>query len=184
MAKTKYGKYFITGRQPWYMDSPGPTVVEVDGTHMKGSYFYFIHWVLRVPTGISGLNAWGEISHGPHAHKDAELLMHLGTNPDDPTDLGAEVDLYMGPEMEKHVITKSCVVYFPPGFVHCPWVIKRIDRPWLFVEVNQGPMHTEKSYPQIMPAKDREKMLFLDEGYGTERKVIYTKGVNIPKAGW
>jgi hypothetical protein len=179
MAETKYGKYFITGPQPWYMDSPGPTVVEVDGTHMKGSYFYFIHWVLRAPTGISGLNAWGEISHGPHIHKDAELLFHVGTNPDDPMDLGGVIELCMGPEMEKHIITQSNMVYIPPGFVHCPWLIKRVDRPFLFIEVNQGPMHTEKSYPQLVPEKDRAMMLFSDEGYGEGTKVVLPKGLSI-----
>jgi hypothetical protein len=181
----KYDKYFVEtlpgSRRPEWAVQGGPTIAYLDDKLIKGCYYYSVE--MFTPAHPLGLK-WGELGHGPHAHKDAELLMHLGTNPDDPTDLGAEVDLYMGPEMEKHVITKSCVVYFPPGFVHCPWIIKRIDRPWLFVEVNQGPMHTEKSYPQIMPEKDREKMLFLDEGYGTERKVIYPKGVNIPKAGW
>ena len=36
-------------------------------------------------------------------------------------DLGAEVVLYMGPEMEKHVITKTSAVFIPANFIHCPW---------------------------------------------------------------
>jgi len=179
----KYDKYFLKGVQPWYEDAPGPTVMHMDDTHMKGSHYYFVHWVLKAPTGMPGLDAWGEISHGPHIHKDAELLFHIGTNPDDPMDLGAEVELYMGEELEKHVITESCVVYIPPGFVHCPWRIKKVDRPWLFIEVNQGPLHTEKSYPQLVSEEDRKKMLFFDERYGEGTKIVLPEGITTQHEG-
>jgi hypothetical protein len=39
--------------------------------------------------------------HGPHTHKDPELLVALGTDPDNPKALGAEIELFMGTEMEK-----------------------------------------------------------------------------------
>ncbi len=45
------------------------------------------------------------------------------------------------------------------------------------ININQGPMHTEKSYPQIVPEKDRDKMLFVDDGYdGEGYKQCYRKG--------
>jgi len=58
--------------------------------------------------------------HDPPAQKDPEVLGMLGTDPDDPRDLGAEIDLYMGKEMGKHAITKSTLVYLPANFLHCP----------------------------------------------------------------
>jgi hypothetical protein len=151
MAETKYGKYFTTyeGEQNFPL---GPIISRLDDTVVKGSYFYFIHWVLPNPDFIM------PVGHPPHIHKDAELLMHIGTNPDDPTDLGAEVELFMGPELERHVITKSTVVYIPPNFIHCPWRPLRTDRPWIFIEVNQGPLHTEKLYPQVLPKEIRDKV--------------------------
>jgi hypothetical protein len=66
----------------------------------------------------------------------------------------------MGKEMEKHILTKSTVVYIPPNFIHCPWIIKRVDRPWIFIQINQGPVPTEKPYPQILPKEEREKYHF------------------------
>jgi uncharacterized RmlC-like cupin family protein len=120
----------------------------------------------KVPKGL--VDAWSKFTHGPHIHKDAELLIHVGTNPDDPMDLGAEVELCMGEEMEKHVITKTCVVYIPPGLIHCPWTIKRVDRPWIMIDICQGPIHTEKPCPQIVPEKDRAKMHFSFDGYDEE----------------
>ena len=161
MAETKYGEYFITyeGEQNFPL---GPVLSRLDDTVVKGCYFYFLHWVLpNIPFDFP-------IGHPPHIHKDAELLFHIGTNPDDPMDLGAEVELHMGPELERHVITKTTVVYIPPNFIHCPWKPLRTDRPWIFLEVNQGPMHTEKLYPQVLPKEIRDKIdwsMWKEEGF-------------------
>ena len=161
MAETKYGKYFITyeGEQNF---PAGKIISRLDDTVVKGSFFYFLHWVMPNPDFDFG------IGHPPHIHKDAELLFHIGTNPEDPTDLGAEVELFMGREMERHVITKSCVVFIPPNFIHCPWKPIKTYRPWIFLEVNQGPRHTEKGFHQLLPKEVRDKVdlsFFKDEGF-------------------
>jgi oxalate decarboxylase/phosphoglucose isomerase-like protein (cupin superfamily) len=94
--------------------------------------------------------------------------MLIGTNPDDPTDLGAEVELQMGADRERHTMTKSTVVFIPPNLIHCPYIIKRTDRPWIFVEINQGPVHTEKLFPQILTEEERAKVdwsRWKEEGY-------------------
>jgi hypothetical protein len=66
--------------------------------------------------------------------------------------------MYMGPELERHTFTESTVIYIPPNFIHAPWKPLRVDRPFLFIEVNQGPVHTEKFYPQLLPKEAREKI--------------------------
>ena len=153
MAGTRYDKYFLRyepppGR-PFIM---GPILQRMDTSTIQGSNFYFIHWVLphetpRMPIG-----------HPPHIHSEVELLIHIGTNPDDPMDLGAEVELYVGPEQERHVITTTTVVFLPPNFIHGPWNPLKTVRPWIFIEVNQGLRHTEKFYPQLLSAEQREKL--------------------------
>jgi len=162
MAETKYGKYFIRELEPKKARGPGALIARLDDEVIKGSNFYFVFLMPEIPAPKE------LVGHPPHIHKDAELLFHIGTNPDDPTDLGAEVELCMGPEMERHIITKSCVVYIPPGFIHCPWQPLRTYRPWVFIEVNQGPLHTEKFYPQLMTKEQREQTdwsRWKDEGY-------------------
>lgn len=160
MAETKYGKYFIQYEGKTH--PLGPMVARLDDTVAKGSYFYMVHWVMpRTDPPMP-------VGHPPHIHKDAEILFHIGTNPDDPMDLGAEVELYMGKEMERHVITKSTVVYIPPMLIHCPWRPLKTVRPWIFIEVNQGPKHTEKGYHQLLPKEVRDKVdlsRFKDEGF-------------------
>jgi len=175
----KYDKYFISGNTPEFGAFPGVTLAYLNDKVCKRSHLYNAAMYGRVPTGIltelTTVTAWNQVYHGSHIHKDAEILFHFGTNPDDPMDLGAEVEIYMGPELEKHVITKSCAVYIPPGFIHAPYRTVRVDRPYIFMEVNQGPMHTEKSYKQLVPEKDRGKMVWADEGYGTEMKAELPK---------
>ena len=185
MAQTKYGKYFINYEKEklrW------PNIsAHIDDAIAKGSHFYVVSWMF--PTGsrhekelMSWMRAQDKLpdlspaimnhpmyGHPPHIHKDAELLFHIGTNPDDPMDLGGEVVMYMGPELEKHVITKSCVIFIPPNFIHAPWKPVKTWRSWIFIEVNQGPSHTEKSYRQLLPRELREAVdyakKFPDDGY-------------------
>jgi hypothetical protein len=150
MAGTKYDKYFIE-----YVGNThplGPMISRVDDTVARGSYFYLVHWVMPKT------NMDMSVGHPPHIHKYPELLFHIGTNPDDPMDLGAEVEIHMGPELERHIFTKSCVIYIPANFIHCPWKPVKTTRPWIFVEVNQGPMHTEKLYPQVLKKEIRDKV--------------------------
>jgi len=174
---TKYGKYFITGIRPGEK-SPMDVIADLDGDMIKGSLRYFVHWIPRSPKEIWGTSAWGENSHGPHIHKSAEILIHIGTDPDNPFDLGAEIELCMGPEMEKHVITQSCLIYIPPNFIHCPWTIKRVDRPFIMVQVNQEPTHTEKSMKNLVSPEEQDRMMFIDEGYeGKERVVQFPKSL-------
>lgn len=71
-------------------------------------------------------------------HKYESVLIHLGTDYDDPFDLGAEVEFYMGEEKEKHVFNQSTVVYIPPKMEYGPWEIKKIRKPFNFIQVVMG----------------------------------------------
>jgi hypothetical protein len=70
-----------------------------------------------------------------HTHNFDEILAWYGGNPDDPDDFGAEVVLYLGEELEKHVFTSPTIVYLPPGFPHCPLEITRVDSPIIQIEI-------------------------------------------------
>ena len=49
-------------------------------------------------------------------------------------EFGAEVEVYMGPEKEKHVINTSTIVVIPPGTYHCPIEISKVDKPVYLIE--------------------------------------------------
>ena len=41
--------------------------------------------------------------------------------------LGGEVEFWI--EDEKHMITRSCLIFIPGGMKHCPLLLTRVDRP-------------------------------------------------------
>ncbi|OGN99731.1 MAG: hypothetical protein A2Y58_02140 [Chloroflexi bacterium RBG_13_51_52] len=78
---------------------------------------------------------FGPVPDKPHVHPYTEFLLFMGADPDDSSVLGAEVEMYMGKEMEKHVITKPAVAIQPAGHSHCPLIVNNQDRPWIFAVV-------------------------------------------------
>ena len=94
--------------------------------------------------------------------------MHLGTDPDNPMDLGAEVEMFMGPEKEKHVFNKSTIICLPANFPHGPWRILNVTRPFLIVTINQSTQHTEKARRDMVPEELHKRMIFIDSGYEDE----------------
>jgi hypothetical protein len=78
---------------------------------------------------------FGPIPDKPHVHPYTEFLLFMGADCDDLSDLGAEVEMYMGKEMEKHVITTPSVAIQPKGHAHCPLIVNKQDKPWIFAVV-------------------------------------------------
>jgi len=85
-----------------------------------------------------------------HSHDFQEVLCFMGGNPLDITDFGAEVEIQLGPEHEKHVITKASCISIPPNLPHCPLNIKRVDKPIIFLEISNSPTYG-KANPRPSP---------------------------------
>ena len=169
MTENKYDHLLISGVDPEVQARrPYATIGFLDGKTFEGCNEYQIFWIGDKPYGAYGTEAWGEIYHGPHTHKYPELFIHLGTDPENPWDLGAEVEMFMGPEMERHVITKSTIICLPAHFEHGPWRILKVTRPFMIVTVNQNPTHTERALRDMIPEKDHDRMIFIDTGYEDE----------------
>ena len=176
MAKSKYDKYILSGDRPWNPPGTGAVVAWIDDQVNNGAYVgshqYYIHWVPPVPEGLPNVDSWEDMGHGPHEHKFPEVVIHLGTDPDNPLDLGGEVEFCLGPEMEKHTLTTSDLVYLPADFIHGPWIIKRVTRPFIMITVEQSPTHTEKSHQHLVSDEERDKLLFIDQGYESEERIL------------
>jgi hypothetical protein len=71
----------------------------------------------------------------PHAHPKPEVLIFMGTDLNDLSQLGGEVEIGLGKEMETHVITTPTAVVIPGGLAHCPLVVTRVDRPFILTDV-------------------------------------------------
>jgi len=172
VGTNKYDQYCVSGWQPGNPPSSGTMIAWVNDEIFKGSNQYHVHWVYQSPRNIPGLKTWEDMGHGPHEHKTPEVVIHIGTDENDPMDLGGEIWFYLGSELEKHVITKSTLVYLPAGFIHSPWVIKKVTRPFVIVTVMQETTHTELSHPELLSEDENAKMMYIDQGYSSPERII------------
>jgi hypothetical protein len=78
---------------------------------------------------------FGPIPDKPHVHKNPEILIFMGADTSDITQLGGEAEIALGKEMELHKITKPTAVIIPGGLPHNPLTITRVDRPFIMTDV-------------------------------------------------
>lgn len=73
----------------------------------------------------------------PHKHDYEEIFLFLGTDPGDTTDLGAEVEFWLGEgsERDKVIINTSSSIYVPPGLAHFPQIWRNVVRPVMTIVV-------------------------------------------------
>ncbi len=75
-----------------------------------------------------------------HHHDVDEYLFFLGGQlPDLTANFDAEIEIFLGPEYERHIITRPCILYIPRGLEHNPMDIKRVGKPLLFMPLLLAP---------------------------------------------
>ena len=133
---------------------PGQEMFVLNDMVIKGSPRFMVAWF----TG-----PWDKSRiYKPHCHSCDEVIMFLGSDPQNPRDLGGEIEYWI--QDEKFLITKSCILYMPKMVVHAPMWPKRVDdpkKPILFVGSVAG---TDISYYSRNP-KFRD---FADPPAGSE----------------
>jgi hypothetical protein len=67
---------------------------------------------------------------GAHVHPFDEVLLFFGHNPNDMADLGADLYISLGNELEKHHFTVPTAVVCPKGLPHNPLVTEAVRRPF------------------------------------------------------
>ncbi|RKT54632.1 hypothetical protein C8E97_3279 [Saccharothrix australiensis] len=93
----------------------------------------------KVHMAYSWINPTAERVHwvNDHEHAYDEVLMWMGSNPEDVHDLGAE--LYLDIEGERHTVTTTGAVYIPAGTRHCPLGFNHVERPFTFIALSLNP---------------------------------------------
>jgi hypothetical protein len=121
MSVSKYGKYVI--QKPVAIGGYGPEFIYV-GDREYDSNFTIMFLRITEPTLMEEY---------PHSHDFDMYLYFMSFDPDNMGELGADIEIGLGPEREIHKITVPTTVYIPAGMVHCPLEFKRVDKPVLFV---------------------------------------------------
>lgn len=71
-----------------------------------------------------------------HAHDYDEIVLHIGTDPDNPEDLGGEIEI--GLDGQPVVINRTSAIYIPKGMKHGPLVWKEFHHPHLELTIMIG----------------------------------------------
>ena len=126
MTERKYSKYITTDLDTSRF-SPDQNaeyakwatrVLMLDDNVTEGAMKFSCSWYFGAPD--KPLEA--------HTHDYNELLGFFGCDPENPHDLGGEIEFWL--EDEQYFIDKSCLIFIPKGMKHCPLSTRRIDRPF------------------------------------------------------
>jgi hypothetical protein len=120
MSKLKYVQYLIS--------EPNPNLPEFAFMRTR-----ILHSSKDIVSGALWTNCvWyykgsDSVLTKAHTHDCDEIIAFIGSNPNDPHDLGGEIEMWMSDE--KYVITRSTLVVAQKGLVHCPLIIRKVDKP-------------------------------------------------------
>jgi hypothetical protein len=118
-------------------------LLSMDDTKVPGAEFYMECLWLWPGVTTSGT------TEEPHRHDFAEVIGFIGSNPDRPHDLDGRIEIGLGDE--KHFLIKSCLVFIPPGMLHCPLTFREITQPTFFftlAPINRYERTSEDSQPE------------------------------------
>jgi hypothetical protein len=104
--------------------------------------------------GMNATIAWGFCSQpgisrrgvGAHVHPVDEVLVYLGMDPQNADNLGAEIEVDLGKEHERHLVGKPSAIVCPAGMPHMPSVTRWVDRPYAFFAVCLSGEHKAEAF--------------------------------------
>ena len=139
MADRKWEKHIIQqpkpGFAPNFFGKPADYVEAtslafLDDEVIKGGFYTETVWFTK---------GYEEIAVHPHYHDYDEVLGFYGSDPDNPDDLGGEVEEWI--EDERYVMTRSFIMFIPRGVKHGPLIIRRVDRPIFHFATGNGKLY-------------------------------------------
>ncbi len=150
MAELKYSRYIITDPKP-----PPPEIQEkleaerakrksdIKSTHLMSVDDEIVKDFFYVDCNWLWSGSAEDTAEEPHAHDFDEVIGFVGSNREDPQDLGGKITIWLDDKEE--VLTKTCLIFVPAGTRHCPILFNRIDRPIFFVTISPVGKYTRKA---------------------------------------
>jgi len=134
MAEFDYKKYVV--QKPAYEVTPKmevkgriPAMTLMSANLVPDAKMYIeTGWVLGMPDPNPHI--------GEHTHDYDEIILHIGTDPQNPEDLGGEIEI--GIDGHPVVINRTSAIYVPKGIKHGPLVWKKFERPHLELTIMIG----------------------------------------------
>jgi hypothetical protein len=137
----RYGKYII--REPIVKGRTAPELHICGQKHLCGEDFCPGSRFPGFPSEVTLFTIAEPCTvSARHAHDYDELLYFIGGNPMNFFEFGAEAELLLGEEDERHTIDTTTIVYVPKGLMHCPIYFKKVEKPVMFMHICASPAYT------------------------------------------
>lgn len=144
MAKKSYQKNLVN--KPRYEVGPekvtgrqNPTMTFMSNDLVPGSNTYIeIGWIYEMPKPNP------HILEHDHEKYD-EIVLHIGTDPEKPEELGGKIEFVVGGETI--VIDKTSALFIPRGVKHGPLTWKSVEKPHIQMVVMPGAGTLKESNP-------------------------------------
>ena len=178
MNTTNYERYLVT--KPIYEAGPGvknrqsPTMTYMSRAQVpEANYYIEFGWIYDIPEPNPHIHE--------HVHDFDEIVLHIGGDPDNPEDLGGEIDFYV--EGQPLTLTTTCGIFLPAGVSHGPLIWKKVTKPHIEMAIMLGTGSAEEGWAHsgISEAKDRlpEKTDDVDYEKYLVRKPVYEAGPGV-----
>ena len=158
MAVGKYDKQFVTDLKAdipatkWHpkvqpvQKGKNGRILYMDSDLVPGAFYNECVWIYNASGDVQkqgGIQA--------HSHDHDEVLGFFGTNLEDPYDLGAEIEFWLGDE--KNILTRTCLIFIPKGLKHCPLRVLKVKTPVFHFSAHAGKEYTHRNNIIAEPAK-------------------------------
>ncbi len=132
-------------------------LVHLNGSDMDGSdtNFSFGYY--------SKVGSWTPTGSGAQAHPYDTVMMFVSLDPKVPDYLGAEIEISLGEENEKHVFNAPSVVCVPRNMLYGPIITRKVEKPFANYTVGLSsqyrttpfsiPYQTTSTTPEERPTK-------------------------------
>lgn len=144
MTKNSYQQYLV--KKPRYEvgdnqvieGRQNPTMTFMSNDLVPDSDTYIeIGWIYEMPKPNPHIHR--------HAHDYDEFVIHIGTDPENPEELGAKIEFVVGDD--KLVIDKTSALFVPKGVEHGPLTWEEVEKPHIQMVVMPGAGTIKESNP-------------------------------------
>lgn len=142
----KYQRYYVQDLQyPEGMSSPefaemyakfAKRILWIDGNVVPGAMQMNTAWYCAVPEK-------DPVFPG-HVHPDDELIGFFSSDPNDPYNLDAEIEVEI--DGERQLLTRSTLMFIPGGVPHMPMRILKVNRPVFHFSIVTGKNYDGGAY--------------------------------------
>lgn len=111
-------------------------ILWMDGNVVPGAFQMNTAWYYAVPEKDPVFEE--------HAHDSDELIGFFSSDPENPYDLGAEIEVSINGE--RHLLTRSTILFVPANMPHMPMRILKVDRPVFHFSVVTSHLYGNEAY--------------------------------------